>query len=237
MTCRKALAVSLLAMGFSLGVQAEAGSTRASAKAGKPAALKTKQIRQKDGSVVVRLSLPKRARAQASSPGVVAMPDREAKAYTSGAVAGNDPQILKEWLDAVTEPRFMTALASVAMEPGVTAKSMNRPIDPALVRNWAEFVDPHLYLRWMASGVDSKFNQAILKQSPELNLAPHAFLTLIGNMVPVFARAGVPLKPTLWSKAYGEGPGGREAAQEWLKLPMADPISNPWLSNNLNYRY
>jgi hypothetical protein len=79
------------------------------------------------------------------------MPDREAKAYTSGAVAGNDPQILKEWLDAVTEPRFMTALASVAMEPGVTAKSMNRPIDPALVRNWAEFVDPHLYLRWMAS--------------------------------------------------------------------------------------
>jgi hypothetical protein len=85
--------------------------------------------------------------------------------------------------------------------------------------------------------VDSKFNQAILKQSPELNLAPHVFLTLIGNMVPVFARAGVPLKPTLWSKAYGEGPGGREAAQEWLKLPMADPRSNPWLSNNLNYRY
>ena len=59
MTCRKALAVSMLAMGFSLGVQAEAGSTRASAKAGKPAALKTKQIRQKDGSVVVRLSLPR----------------------------------------------------------------------------------------------------------------------------------------------------------------------------------
>jgi hypothetical protein len=239
MTCRKTLAVSLVVMGFSLGAQAEPGQVRASAGAGNHAPLKTKRIKQKDGSVVVRLALPKRANAKApaKSPRVAALPDQETSASRANGGTGNNPQILKEWLDAVTEPRFMTALASVAMEPGVTAKSMNKSLDPALVHNWAEFVDPNLYMRWMASGVDSTLNQAILKQLPSINLAPQSGLALISGMIPGFARAGVPLKPTLWSKAYGEGPGGQEAAREWLKLPMADPRSNPWLSNNLNYRY
>jgi hypothetical protein len=233
MKCRNATTLTVLVMAFPLSAHAEVVPARASVKAGKAISPATKRIKQKDGSIVIRLAMPKEA--QGKNAKDVSPPS------TTGPMLGGVPEKttpnVREWLEAVTEPRFMTALASVAMEPGVATRTLNKPIDPALVRNWAEFIDPNLYMRWMAAGVDSRYNQAILKQSPDSRNLLHAWLLPINNLVPGFAQAGVPLNTTLWSHAFGEGPSGQEAAKEWLKLPMPDPKANPWLSNSLNYRY
>lgn len=239
MNGRKATALIVLMMVFSLNAQAEVTPAGASRKAGKAATPVTKLVKQKDGSVVVRLAMPTKpvqSRNAKTTSHVATMQGATVPTIGGGTSERAVPDI-KEWLDAVTEPKFMTALATVAMEPGVTARAMNKPIDPALVRNWAEFIDPNLYMRWMAAGVDSRYNQAILKQAPGSLTPHHAGLIPINIVVPGFAQAGVPLKPTLWSQAFGDGPSVQEAAQEWLKLPMPDPKANPWLSGSLNYRY
>jgi hypothetical protein len=78
--------------------------------------------------------------------------------------AFKDPAAFAEWLDAITEPRFMTALAVVASEPGTYPKIMADAIDPAAARNWSEFTDPQLYLRWMLASTTPSFQQAIIKK-------------------------------------------------------------------------
>ncbi len=237
MNCRKATTLMVLMMATSLNAWAEATPLRAPHKAGKAVPPVTKLVKQKDGSVVIRLAMPKQARSKNAKSTSHTATVQGATAPAIGGTSEKGIPDIQEWLDAVAEPRFMTALASVAMEPGITARAMNKPIDPALVRNWAEFIDPNLYMRWLAAGVDSRYNQAILKQAPELRAPLQRGLFPINIVIPGFAQAGVPLNPMLWTYAFGDGPGGQEAAKEWLKLPMPDPRANPWLSSSLNYRY
>jgi len=231
MTSRATLVLSVLALSFSLGARAEEVKVRKGGEVEKRAELPTQRVRQKDGSVMLRLALPK-ARS-------VPMPERaEPGAHFPGADAGPERSAaLQAWLDAVAEPRVMTALAVVAMQPGVPLQSLGGQPDPALVRSGEEFKDPRLYLAWQLAGLDFMYGRAILRQSANgAGLPAQGFFT-INLMIPEFARAGAPLKPTLWSNAFGEGPAGHAAAEEWLKLPTPDPRANSWLSHNQHYRY
>lgn len=240
---RWALAFTLLIFGLSLDAQAATGTARARAKVSKAGKkLTVKKVRRMDGSVVVRLDMPgatqKENFANASTQtGTVNEPRVAGIGPAQAGVLAKNSQIMNRWLDAVTEPRFMTALAAVAMEPGAEPKVLNHGIDPAKVRNWAEFVDPDLYLRWKAGMIDPRFNRAILQDMPERQAMPFWIAFPMYLEIPAQARLGVPLKPTIWSNAFNGGRGGQEAAQEWLKLPMPDPVMNPWLGNSRNYRY
>lgn len=89
----------------------------------------------------------------------------------------------------------------------------------------------------MASAMGSKFNQAIHNRQPDMGSPQHWITFPVQFAIPPEFRAGAPLKPTIWSNAYGNGPGGQASAQEWLKLPTPDPRSNPWLRPGQNYRY
>lgn len=66
------------------------------------------------------------------------------------------------WLDALNEPRFMTALASVALDHARDPFPAGRGIEPSAVRHWSEFADPDLYLRSMLAGMDGRFHRAII---------------------------------------------------------------------------
>lgn len=79
-------------------------------------------------------------------------------------LAFKHPEAFIEWLDGLSEPRFMTALATVALDPNTYPRVLGRGIDPSTARNWAEFADPGLYLRWMLAGVDARFYSAILQR-------------------------------------------------------------------------
>jgi hypothetical protein len=137
--------------------------------------------------------------------------------------AFKDPQAFAEWLDAVTEPRFMTALAAVAVDPATYPKAMADAIDPAAARNWSEFTDPQLYLRWMLASASPSFQQAIIGKVTD-PAKMKRWLEVFGRpdgyapMLATFGRA-----PAAWFGAMTNG-------QDWLKLP-ADQLSGA------RYRY
>lgn len=235
---RQALIFSLLTFGLSLGAQGATEPVRARAKASKPAKLAVKKVRQKDGSIVMRLNMPAKAVSGKAAPAPGALGFPEDRPQTRQEIERAKYSLLMDqWLDAITEPRFMTALAAAAIDPGAEPKVLSSTIDPSLVRNWSEFVDPDLYLRWITGGMDPKFNQAIHNHVPDTRIQQHWIAFPVFFAIPQEIQAGVPLKPTIWSNAFGNGPGGLAAAQEWLKLPTPDPKSNPWLRAGQNYRY
>jgi hypothetical protein len=235
---RQALILALLLFGVSLGAQSATGYGRAQVKASKPTKLAVKKVRQKDGSIVVRLDMRVTALANKVKGAQVSQATPEGhQAPTPDAALAKNSQLMDQWLDAVTEPRFMTALATVAMSPNAESREINKAVDPANVRNWAEFVDPDLYLRWKLSGLDPRFNQAIHNRTQDPRVMPRGIVFPIFFAIPHELQAGIPLKPMLWSNVFGAGPSAQEAAQEWLKLPSPDAKSNPWLRASQNYRY
>ncbi len=147
---------------------------------------------------------------------------------TRNGLAAKHPALFAEWLDAVTEPRFMTALATVAMAPDTYSKTLGKAVDPATVHNWAEFADPQIYLRWMAAGFDPGFYQALFNRMTDSGKLRRwgLFPTSFANV----SLANNPSGPADSDKAVPSG-------QEWLQLPAREPKANPWLLNGMNYRY
>jgi hypothetical protein len=235
---RQALIIFVLTLGVSLGAQGAAEPARGRTKALKPAKMAVKKVRLKNGGIVVRLNMPAKAHPGTAGKGQgTSAYQEDHQPSPEDSERAKKSQLMDQWLDAVTEPRFMTALAAVATNPSIESKAIGQTIDPSRVRNWAEFVDPDLYLRWMAGSMDPRFNQAIHNRGPEMLGPPNWFAFPVRFAIPQEFRAGAPLKPTIWSNAFSDGAGGRESAQEWLKLPSQDPRSNPWLHAGQNYRY
>lgn len=171
--------------------------------------------------------------------------------------AFKDPEAFAAWLDAVTEPRFMTALAAVAVDPATYPKALSDAVDPATARNWAEFTDPQLYLRWMLASGTPSFQQAIIHKMTDpaklrrwletashpaqlaplaaaVERAPAAWLRASGDpsSYAPLARLAQPGTPLAWMEAFA----GRLGGQDWLRLP-ADPISAGHLNPTPRYRY
>ena len=229
---RRDLPLLILLLGLGWGIQPVHAAGPGRAKAAKPP---VKQVRQKDGSVMVRLDLKAAARSVRSrgaarvSPALAPQP--------ADSPLAQQARLMEQWLDAMTEPRLMTALAAVAIEPGADARAVYRTLDPTTVRNWAEFVDPELLLRWRSPALDPRVSPAILDRTRDAWMLPQGIVFPIDCPVPRELQPGAPLAPTLWSHAYDGGSGGREAVEAWLKLPMPDAGSNPWLRSSRNYRY
>lgn len=70
------------------------------------------------------------------------------------------PEAFSAWLEAINEPRAMTALATLP-QTDAPARTAGRHIDPAGIRNWDEFTDPGLYLRRLLAGLDARSYTAI----------------------------------------------------------------------------
>lgn len=83
---------------------------------------------------------------------------------TRNGAAFKDPQAFVEWLDAITEPQFMTALATATIDPKTYPRALSTLIRPETARNWAEFTNPLLYLRWMVTGTNPDFYNAIIER-------------------------------------------------------------------------
>ena len=208
------------ACALACGLAASAVQAAGPERGVKPARVTVKTVPQPDGSVIARLDLPGRTPPASPEEWLQRMADP-----TRNGAACKDPKVFAEWLDATTEPRFMSALASMAMDPSVYPKALGQLFDPATAHNWSEFVDPVLYLKWMGAGLDPKFYQAL------------------------FNRLAEPGKWGRWaaSPALAETQGGGGGAvpltgrQDWLKLPAGDTKAgakpNPWLADSAAYRY
>lgn len=152
------------------------------------------------------------------------------QAATRDGLVLKHPEALVEWLDAVSEPRFMTALATVVLDPATDPVALGQAIDPAAALNWSEFTDPALYLRWMAAGGDTGFYGALFYRlaNPEKLRRwtdyPAASAGVVPDVTPfnhqpVGRWATAPLD---WAvdclhsrrRSWAERPG------EWLQLPL-----------------
>lgn len=231
-------------------------------RSARQARMTVKTVQQADGSVVARLDLPARKPSAGPEDWLKRMTDP-----TRNGAACKDPKAFAEWLDATTEPRFMTALASMAMDPGAYPKALGQLFDPATAHNWSELTDPVLYLRWMGAGLDPKFYQALFNRladpgklgrwaaspaSPEMQALLRAMAdpgtygkwmvqALDTRTYAPLAQAANPALPAAWMGGMAQGVSramsAPSEAQDWLKLPAADPQANPWLAGSAGYRY
>lgn len=229
------LIVTLVLVGLSCFARADAGADALEKrKSVKPT---VNSIKQKDGSVIERLDL-------SVLPGslkddhVPATPEEWLSRMldpTRNGLILKQPKRFAEWLDAVTEPRFMTALATVALDPNSYPKTFNRLLDPATARNWAGIVDPEVFLRWMAAGMDPALYQAVFQHmfDPKkyLRWATYPGYPLLEAPR---ARTASPNEQVGRDHETGETASTREA---WLTLPAREPMANPWLVNGNTYRY
>jgi hypothetical protein len=137
------------------------------------------------------------------------------------------PELFAAWLDAVTEPRFMTALATVALDPSAYPRALKRVADPATVRSWAEMFDPNVYMRWMAAGLDPKLYISIFQRMAN----PNKYLrwVMLGMTVrDTHPYSGYSSLATELTTSNG---------QAWLQLSEPDAKTNPWLAGTGAKRY
>jgi len=240
--CKRIAWGGLLGFICFMALRAEANPTGAPSLTEAPATinhahkLEIQAITRADGSIIDRITLPKsltksaakstRAASNPAAPRQQDLPD-STEAWlarmmdpTQNGLAGKNPEAFAQWLDAVTEPRFMTALAAVALKPETYAGSLGKMVDPATVRNWAEFADPQIYLQWMAAGLNPNFYRAIFNQMTESGKLQRWGLYSEG------------LQQTTHPTKIGKTPLDN---QTWLHHPAH--LANPWLSNTLNDRY
>ena len=121
----------LFLMGLAWGAQAESVTDRAVKN--KPHRLATNVVKQKDGSIIERLdrsALPT-LKWEEGMPGTRAEWLARMIDPTRNGLILKRPQLFAEWLDAVTEPRVMTALATLVSDPETYPRTLNRLADPA----------------------------------------------------------------------------------------------------------
>lgn len=219
--------VFLASLAFMLALNAQANPTTR-VEAGRSDKLAVHSVQLADGRVMERLvSFGQRAGEAYSGEEVPQTPQDWLKRMmdpSRNGLALKHPQLFVEWLDAITEPQFMTALATVALSPEAYAQSLSKLMDPATARNWSEFVDPYLYMQWILAGLDPRFYQSIAH------------------------RLGAPDKLRRWLHAapndaqpprgaQGTSLGRSGDARDWQHWMPAAPGANPWLTHRRTYRY
>lgn len=139
---------------------------------------RTETVKQVDGSEMRRLS---------------GLPHRLAPGMPPNFPSSQGPA-LGPWQESNVEPRLMTALGTLPAHRRALGQNLSQNVDPVLVRNWTEFVDPALALRWQATAHLQGFREALMGPGAQ------------GNRTPVRTT----------------GSRGRRSLQEWRRLEHQD---------------
>jgi len=127
--------------------------------------------------------------------------------------AFRSPQEFVEWLDAITEPQFMTALATASVDAGTYRRALSGLVRPETARNWAEFTQPLLYMRWLMTGTRPAFYNAIVERLSD----PQKTLRWVD-----YGRAGGPL-PGLVRTTQAASATRVPGASDWKRLDEDRP--------------
>ena len=150
---------------------------------------------------------------------------------------GKDSKVFAEWLEAVAEPRAMTALGAVLLEVDDPGQAIAANIDPAAIRNWAEFTDPYLHMRWMLANGSPSLQRAIIGGNPDkrgfvVKQDSPAMLDSMGRLPSAWMKAANPgnclpmarmLLPITHWNGFGKQPTGSGKAismdrEDWFML-------------------
>lgn len=84
--------------------------------------------------------------------------------FSRNMSAFRDPKVFIPWTNAVTEPGFYVAMTKGMMDPGGWLNMMNSMANPEVVRNYVQFLDPNVTIKWVNAGADPAFYTALLTQ-------------------------------------------------------------------------
>jgi hypothetical protein len=125
--------------------------------------------------------------------------------FTKNQSAFKDPKVFVPWANAVTEPAFYTTMGNMMMDPNGWTHMFGTMMDPNAYRNYAEWADPNVYMKWMAASMDPNFYTALLSQ-----------MTDPGKMM---RWAMMPMDPKLWSMMMqGMNPA---MYMKWMMAPIS----------------
>jgi len=75
--------------------------------------------------------------------------------FTKNSQAFKDPAVFVYWMNAMTDPAMVAAMADAGLEPGNWLHMMTTMLQPAAMTNYAQFaIDPTIYARWAAAMFD-----------------------------------------------------------------------------------
>lgn len=132
--------------------------------------------------------------------------------FTRNLSAFKDPQTFLPWLHNVTEPGFYIAAMNGMMDPGGWLNMMNSMAHPDAVRNYLQFADPAIHVKWTLASLDPNFYIALLTQMTDpgkllrwavLPVDPRLWNVFLNTLNPnTYIRWGMsPLDPRAWNLA------------------------------------
>lgn len=149
-----------------------------------------------------------------------------------------NPAAFIEWLDVVSEPQYLTALATVPLDPDRTLRVLGQGVNPRSARSWSEYTDLGLTMRRVLTGTEGRYYPAILSQPRDASfLDPWATLVSNSDVCGSLRRfitqaASARLGDQAGDIGHRESlarPGGPadvsapRAAEVWLRLPETSP--------------
>lgn len=119
------------------------------------------QVRHEDGRVVERLVLPpSRNDTPGEQPVAAEIWARRSLDPAWMAELAKNPKLFSQYLDALTEPRFMTALATLSTQ----GQAHTQSVDPELLQRLVRESSPDSVRNWAAAGMDPRFYWALFSQ-------------------------------------------------------------------------
>ena len=137
--------------------------------------------------------------------------------FTRNSSAFRDPRMFVPWSNAVSDPGFYSAMMTGAMDPAGWLNMMNSATNPNALRNYIQFTDPALYMRWMNAGMDPAFYTAMMTQFSDP-----------GKMM---RWAMMPMDPKMWSAMMNMA--NPNMYMKWAMAPM-DPRAWGMMGNMMN---
>jgi hypothetical protein len=84
--------------------------------------------------------------------------------FTRNMSAFKDPKVFVPWFQAVTEPSFYTAMGYGMLDPAGWLRMTQSMVHPGAYPNMMEWIDPAVYMKWLAASMDPNFYTALITQ-------------------------------------------------------------------------
>lgn len=157
-------------------------------------------------SAAIALACVGSAIAQGPAPATVEAWAARMADPTQNASAFKDPGAFVQWSNAMANPAMIPAMGNVMMDPGAYTRMLYGMMSPGAYRNYMQFTDPNVAMRWMGAGMDPRFYMGM--GAPMLN--PASYMNWMT----------APMDPRMWN--MGMQAMNPALYSQWLASPM-DP--------------
>jgi hypothetical protein len=163
--------------------------------------------------------------------------------FTTNMSAYKDPRVFVPWFNAVTEPDFYTSMGHLMMDPSGWLRMFNSMENPGAYKNFADWAEPNIYMKWLAASMDPNFYTALLTTMTDpgkmmrwvmLPMDPKLWSMMMQGLNPAMYMKWMmsPLDPEAWK--FMMGPINPNLYMAWLGTAMNPSTYGPTWANWFN---